>query len=155
MNHKKPEDIKHPVNSQNMKTLTRSVFFLAILSLLFTSSCNQSKEDKIAGAWRVENVEFDDPQGLLDPVMVQSIIKNQKSILYELYQDRSMKVRTGSSVIEGTWMFNKEDDGVYVMFADNLENTQLGIFSDGKIVNEDFEDSLTIRTTFIKERKLK
>lgn len=137
-----------------MRYLTRSVFYMVILSLLIISSCNRSKEDRIAGAWRVENVEFDDPEGVLDPAMVNSIIKNQKSILYELYKDRSMKVRTGSSVIEGSWMYNKEDKGVYVMFADNLENSLLGKYIDGKLVNEDVEDSLKIKTTFFKERKL-
>ena len=104
----------------------------------------------------MENVSYlaADP-AIMDSASIARTIRDQKAILYELYEDHSMKIRTGSSTIEGSWMYNKEDKGVYVIFAGTLENLLLGMYEKGKLINEEKEEGITITTVFFKERKLK
>lgn len=138
-----------------MSFIRKSILLFLLAALFLLSACSLSVEKKIPGAWRVEDVNFvaEDP-AFLDSASIARTIKDQKAILYELNADHSMKIRTGSSTIDGSWMYNKEDKGVYVIFSGTLDNLLLGKYEKGKLINEEKDEGFTITTIFSKERKL-
>ena len=103
----------------------------------------------------MENVKFDAAPGLIDEPALEQNIASQKEIRYELYENHEMKVKAGSTILEGSWVYKPANSGVYVVFTGGFDTTLLGVLRDKKLVNEQKDNQLSITTIFFKESKLK
>ncbi|MCK9401207.1 MAG: hypothetical protein M0Q51_14605 [Bacteroidales bacterium] len=129
------------------------LFPLVILisgALLF--SCSKPIEKKLAGMWKVEDVQFN-TNLRIDPGTLEASKESQKAISYELLEDFTAKVHAGFSVLEGNWIYKEAESSVYMVFSGTFDTILLGRYEKGKLINEETRPDITITTIFIKENK--
>jgi len=131
----------------------RILFSLILfISGILLFSCSRSIEKKIAGTWKVEDVQFNTVVPI-DPSQLESSKESQKSISYELLEDYTAKVHVGGSLLEGTWSYKEAEAGVYMVFTGSFDTVLLGRYEDGKLINEENKPDIRITTIFKKEEK--
>lgn len=131
----------------------RAFFFLIIfISGVLFFSCSKSIEKKIAGVWKVEDVQFNTSVPM-DPAKLESSKKSAKSDSYELLEDFTAKVHVDKTVLEGNWVYKEAEAGVYMVFADSFDTVLLGRYVEGKLINESNRPEIRITTIFTKEDK--
>ncbi len=132
-----------------------NLFALAMfLSFFAFISCSRPIEKKLEGVWQIEDIKFDADTNIYDTSELADVIEDQKSVRFELYAGDSLKIYTGSTSINGKWSFNEKDQGVYVFMANSPDSVLMGIYKDGKLVNEENDSGLKIITIFKKIKSL-
>jgi hypothetical protein len=130
-----------------------ALYFLIILfSGVILFSCSRSIEKKLAGMWKVEDVQFDSPVPM-DPAQLESSKESAKSVSYELLEDFTAKIHAGFSVLEGSWIYKEKESSVYMVFSGTFDTILLGRYEEGKLINEESRPDIRITTIFIKEDK--
>jgi len=125
-------------------------FILFILSSFLIISCSKPIEKKLAGIWKVEDVQFKTSIPM-DPAIQQSSEASQKTISYELLENDTARVRAGYSTFIGTWIYKEADKSVYMVFSGTFDTILLGKYEDGKLVNKEIRPDIEITTIFAKE----
>jgi hypothetical protein len=132
---------------------SRVLFYLVIvLSGAILFSCSKPIQKKLAGNWKVEDVQFDTNLPM-DPGQLESSKESAKSISYELLEDYTAKVHAGFSVLEGNWIYKEAQSSVYMVFSGTFDTILLGRYDKGKLINEENRPDIRITTIFIKEDK--
>jgi hypothetical protein len=129
-------------------SLSISIIVLLAAALLY--SCSRSIEKKIAGMWKVEDVQFDSTVPM-DPAQLAASKVSAKSVSYELMEDYTAKVHAGMTVLEGNWIYREAEEGVYMAFTGSFDTVLLGRYKDGKLINEASRPNFKITTIFAKE----
>lgn len=134
-----------------MKTQTASLFII-LLSIFILYGCSKPIEKKLAGTWKVEDMQFktDIP---LDEEMLEASKESQRSISIELMEDMTAKINTGFSVFEGTWIFKEAENAVYMIFSGTSDTILLGTYENEKLINVEENPDIMITTIFKKEKK--
>jgi hypothetical protein len=131
----------------------RVLFFLVILiSGVLLFSCSRPIEKKLAGMWKVEDVQFNTNLPI-DQATLEASKESQKAISYELLEDFTAKVHAGFSILEGNWIFKESESSVYMIFSGTFDTILLGRYEKGKLINEETRPDIRITTIFIKENK--
>jgi hypothetical protein len=125
-------------------------FIIFILSSFLIISCSKPIEKKLAGIWKVEDVQFKTSIPM-DPAIQQSSEASQKTISYELLENDTARVRAGYSTFIGTWIYKEADKSVYMVFSGTFDTILLGKYEDGKLVNKEIRPDIEITTIFAKE----
>ncbi len=128
-----------------------SAILIIILSIVFIAGCSKTPEQKIAGTWKVEDVKFESVKPV-DQQQVEASKKSAQQVSYELLEDKTAKIRAGSTIMEGTWSYKAEEAGVYMSFKDSYQTSLLGKYEDGKLINIATRPDMTITTIFAKEK---
>jgi hypothetical protein len=132
---------------------SRVLFFLVIIiSGVLLFSCSKPIEKKLAGIWKVEDVQFNTNLPI-DPGTLEASEESQKAISYELLEDFTAKVHAGFSVLEGNWIYKEAETSVYMVFSGTFDTILLGRYEGGKLINEETRPDIRITTIFIKENK--
>jgi len=126
------------------------LFLVILLSGVLLFSCSKSIEKKIAGTWKVEDVQFDTTIPI-DPAQLESSKEIAKSVSYELLEDFTAKVHAGSTVLEGSWTYKAAEAGIYMAFTGSFDTVLLGRYKEGKLINEATRPDIKITTIFSKE----
>jgi hypothetical protein len=126
------------------------VSFIILFAGILLFSCSRSIEKKIAGIWKVEDVQFDSKMPM-DPAQLAASKESAKSVSYELLEDYTAKVHAGSTVLEGNWTYKEAEAGVYMSFTGSFDTVLLGRYEDGKLINEASRPEIKITTIFVKE----
>jgi hypothetical protein len=126
------------------------VSFIILFAGILLFSCSRSIEKKIAGIWKVEDVQFDSKVPM-DPAQLAASRESAKSVSYELLEDYTAKVHAGSTVLEGNWAYKEAESGVYMSFTGSFDTVLLGRYEDGKLINEASRPEIKITTIFVKE----
>jgi hypothetical protein len=127
-----------------------SISLIVLLAAALLYSCSRSIEKKIAGTWKVEDVQFDSTVPM-DPAQLAASKESAKSVSYELMEDYTAKVHAGSTVLEGNWKYKEAEEGVYMAFTGSFDTVLLGRYKDGKLINEASRPNFKITTIFTKE----
>jgi hypothetical protein len=127
-------------------------FFFILFSAIILFNCTRPIQKKLAGNWKVENVQFETSIPL-DPAQVESSRESAKSINYELLDDYTAKIHAGFSVLEGNWIYKEADKSVYMVFSGTSDTILLGRYEEDKLINEEYKPDLKITTIFVKEDK--
>lgn len=126
------------------------LFFALIISVIIIQGCSKPIEKRLAGKWKVEDVQFK-TNIPMDPAVLQSSEESQKSISYELLENDTAKVYAGFSTFTGIWVYKEADQSVYMAFAGTFDTILLGKYEDGKLVNREVRPDIEITTIFAKE----
>jgi len=126
------------------------LFFALTFSILIIQGCTKPIENRLAGKWKVEDVQFKSSVPI-DPMILQSSEESQKSISYELLENDTAKVYAGFSTFTGIWVYKEADQSVYMAFAGTFDTILLGKYEDGKLVNREVRPDIEITTIFAKE----
>ncbi len=126
------------------------IAFISVLSVSLIVSCSGSKEKKIAGTWKVEDVRFESEKPM-DPARVESSKQMAKSVSYELMKDKTAKIHAGTTVLEGNWTYKEAEAGVYMAFKGSFDTVLLGRYENGKLINEATRANMKIITIFARE----
>lgn len=127
-----------------------TILLVIFISGVILFSCSRSIEKKIAGIWKVEDVQFDSKMPM-DPAQLAASKESAKSVSYELMEDYTAKVHAGSTVLEGNWTYKEAEAGVYMSFTGSFDTVLLGRYEDGKLINEASRPEIKITTIFVKE----
>ena len=131
--------------------LPPSSFIIFFASLFILGGCSKPIEKRLAGTWKVEDVQFKS-QLPLDPALMQSSEESQKTISYELLENDTAIVHAGYSTFTGIWVYKEADQSVYMVFSGTFDTILLGKFEDGKLVNKESKPDIEITTIFAKEK---
>ena len=134
-----------------MKNLRFSAFLTLIAAVLFLASCNKPIEKKVAGTWKIDDVTYKADSNIYNPAQLDQIIESQKTLRFELSEDKTMKVVTGSTTIEGNWIYKDAEKGVYIVYKGRVDTMLMGIYEKGKLINHEVNPDIEITTTFVKE----
>jgi hypothetical protein len=126
------------------------LFFTLLITALIIQSCSKPIEKRLAGTWKVEDVEFK-TNVPIDPMVLQSSEESQKSLSYELLENDTAKIHAGFSTFTGIWVYREADQSVYMAFAGTFDTILLGKYEDGKLVNREVRPDIEITTIFAKE----
>ena len=126
------------------------VSFIILFAGILLFSCSKSMEKKIAGTWKVEDVQFNSSVPM-DPAQLESSKESAKSVSYELLEDFTAKVHVGVTVLEGNWKYKEAEAGVYMAFTGSFDTVLLGRYEEGKLINEANRPGIKITTIFKKE----
>jgi len=127
------------------------ISLVIVLFGAFLFSCSKPMEKKIAGTWKVEDVQFSTSVPM-DPAQQESSKESAKSVSYELLEDFTAKVHVGMTVLEGNWTYKKAEAGVYMVFKGSFDTVLLGRYEEGKLINEANRPNIKITTIFIKDK---
>ena len=122
------------------------------MSLTIMMSCSKPVEKKIPGTWKVDDVAYVDASSQFDLDALKATADQQKTLKFILKKNDSMEVLTGFSTFKGKWFYNKELKTVSIVYEGSPDTLLMGIWSDGKIINEEKSTAITIKTTFVKEK---
>jgi len=128
------------------------IFFVIILSGAILVSCSKSIEKKLAGIWKVEDVNFNTSIPM-NPDQLESSKESAKTVSYELMEDYTAKVHAGFSILEGNWIYKEAEAGVYMVFKGSFDTVLLGRYEEGKLINEESRPDIKITTIFSKEKE--
>lgn len=131
-----------------MKTRFLLFVFFSISGLIIVS-CSRPIQKKLAGTWKVEDVQFKTSIPM-DPAVQKSSEESQKTISYELLENDTARVRAGYSTFTGTWIYKETDQSVYMVFSGTFDTILLGKYEDGKLVNRENRPEIEITTIFAK-----
>jgi hypothetical protein len=123
---------------------------IIIISGALLFSCTKPIQKRLAGMWKVEDVQFNTSLPV-DPGQLESSKESAKSISYELLEDYTAKVHAGFSVLEGNWIFKETESSVYMVFSGTFDTILLGRYEGGKLINEEIRPDITIKTIFVKD----
>ncbi len=125
---------------------------IIILSSLILGSCSKPIEKKLAGTWKVEDVQFQ-TELQIEQRFLDDSKESQKSISYVLLEDFTAKINAGFSTFEGNWIYKEGDQSVYMVFSGTFDTILLGRYEDGRLINVDSGEDITITTIFSKEEQ--
>jgi hypothetical protein len=128
------------------------VFILSIFLGVFLASCSSSIEEKLSGEWHATDVKIEAEDGKYTRERTDALRRMEKSVVFVFNEDKTMKAYTGESAIDGTWFYDEDDDGIYVLFegSDKDDKTLLGHYTGGKIRKEHSSEGLLIETIYEK-----
>ena len=132
-----------------MRILKSSIIIIFLITF-FISSCNKPIQKRLAGTWKVEDVQFKSSIPM-DPAMQQSSEESQKTISYELLENDTAKVHAGYSTFTGTWVYKEAEKSVYMVFSGTFDTILLGKYEEGKLINKESRPDIEITTIFVKE----
>ena len=132
-----------------MRILKSSILIIFLITF-FISSCNKPIQKRLAGTWKVEDVQFKSSIPM-DPAMQQSSEESQKTISYELLENDTAKVHAGYSTFTGIWVYKEAEKSVYMVFSGTFDTILLGKYEDGKLINKESRPDIEITTIFAKE----
>jgi hypothetical protein len=128
-----------------------AILFIAfLLSAFIIQSCGRPIEKRLAGTWKVEDVQFKTSVPM-DPAVQQQSEESQKTISYELMENDTARVKAGYSTFTGTWIYKEADKSIYMVFEGTFDTILLGKYEDGKLVNREVRPDIEITTIFAKE----
>ena len=126
-------------------------FLILFSSLLILTSCSKPIKERIAGSWKVEDVQFKTSVPM-DPMIQQASEESQKAISYELLENDTAMIHAGKfTTLTGIWVYKEADQSVYMVFKGTFDTILLGKFEDGKLVNLETRPDIEITTIFAKE----
>ena len=128
----------------------QSSIILLLLASLILLSCSKPIQKRLAGTWKVEDVQFNSAVPM-DPAVLQASEESQKTISYELMENDTAMVHAGYSTFTGTWVYKEVDQSVYMVFSGTFDTILLGKYEDGKLVNKESHPDIEITTIFEKE----
>lgn len=128
------------------------VSIIILISGVLLFGCSRPIEKKLAGMWKVEDVQFKTNLPI-DPGTLEASKESQKAISYELLEDFTAKVHAGFSVLEGNWIYKEAESSVYMVFSGTFDTILLGRYEKGKLINEETRPDIKITTIFAKEDK--
>jgi hypothetical protein len=115
-------------------------------------SCSKPIEKKLAGTWKVIDVQFQtDLQ--IDQRFLDESRESQKSISYDLLEDYTAKIHAGFSTFEGNWIYQESNKSVYMVFSGTFDTILVGRYEKDRLINEDSTDDFMITTVFGKEEE--
>ena len=134
-----------------MKINFITIAFFTGLMILVATGCKEPMQKKIAGIWYIEDVSLSGDTSLLSSEQFKNAIEDQKRLRFEMREDSSISIYTGSAEIDGKWWYVKNNKQVFVNLEGNIEPTLLGIYQEGKLINNDTTSmGAIIRTVFVK-----
>ena len=131
----------------------KSLVFSLIFGLIiyFGAGCSDPVSKRITGIWFIEDIRVSGDTSMLNTEQFRSSIEDQKRLRFELNEDSSMSIYTGSSEINGLWRYDKKSSQVFVTLEGNIQPTVLGKYQDGKLINNDtIMAGAVISTVFVK-----
>lgn len=135
-----------------MKIRYRSVFLIPCLVFILVA-CSRPIEKKLAGTWKVEDLQYKSEMPL-DPEMMAQSKEAQKGVSIELLEDGTAKIIAGQfSTINGNWLYKEKDNSVYMVFQGTRDTVVFGKYEDGKLINVQNMPNLELTTIFAKEKK--
>jgi hypothetical protein len=138
-----------------MRVNIHSLHFAAVLSLAILAGCTRTIEQKVAGIWKVRELQYLGPDGITDPASGEKVLEGEKDIAYELYEDHSVIVKAGSSILKGSWTYKPADNAVYIVYTGSYDTALFGVLRKKELINEMKDTDISITRTFFKEKKLK
>ena len=135
-----------------MKSRINILFSAAIMMILLISSCTETKE-KLVGTWVVEDVKFDTDTSKISAEQIKNAIQMQKSYHYEIFEDKTMNIVSGSGTFPGKWSLDPEKDEIFVRLdgSELNDSIKIGKFENGKIINRDKTEAGWVEVTYEKE----
>lgn len=135
-----------------MKIRYRSIFLIPCLVFILVA-CSRPIEKKLAGTWKVEDLQYKSEMPL-DPEMMAQSKEAQKGVSIELLEDGTAKIIAGQfSTINGNWLYKEKDNSVYMVFQGTRDTVVFGKYEDGKLINVQNMPNLELTTIFAKEKK--
>ena len=122
------------------------------MSMILISACSDTKE-KIVGVWVVEDVKLDTDTSNLSKEQVENAIKMQKSYHYEIFEDQTMNIISGTGTYPGKWSLQPDNNEIYVKLdgTDEKDSIKIGKFENGRIINRDKTQAGWVEVIYIKE----
>ncbi|MDZ7743114.1 MAG: hypothetical protein U5Q03_15600 [Bacteroidota bacterium] len=135
-----------------MKSRINILFSAAIMAMLLIIACSDTKE-KIIGVWVVEDVKFDTDTSRISPEQIQNAIQMQKSYHYEIFEDKTMNIVSGSGTFPGKWSLDVEKNEIFVRLdgSELNDSIRIGKFEDGRIINRDKTEAGWVEVIYEKE----
>ncbi len=135
-----------------MKSRINFLFSAVIIAALFFSACSDTRE-KLVGVWVVEDVKFDTDTSKISAEQIKSAIQMQKSYHYEIFEDKTMNIVSGSGTFPGKWSLDPEKDEIFVRLdgGELNDSIKIGKFENGKIINRDKTEAGWVQVTYEKE----
>lgn len=132
------------------KNIPALAFMLFIAMVIFSCS---SPETKLVGVWIVSDVEIDADTAKFGKEKIEQAVKMQKSVNFEIFEDKSMNIISGDGTYPGKWSFNKESDEIFVRLDGTplSDSIKIGKLSKGKIINKEKADAGWVTVTYVKE----
>jgi len=145
------KEFKHLYYLFIMKSRIVAIAVIFGAMLLIWSGCGNSLEKKVIGVWKIENIKLSGDTSQFNREQFLSTIDSQKKFRFELKQDSSVAIYTGSAEIDGVWYCSKKGKLVFVILEGNTSPTLLGEYQEGKLINSDTTISgAIINTIFVK-----
>jgi len=135
-----------------MKQRISILFSMAIMMILFISACSETSE-KLIGVWVVEDVKFDTDTSKISAEQIKSAIQMQKSYHYEIFEDKTMNIVSGSGTYPGKWSLDPEKNEIFVRLdgSELNDSIKIGKFEDGRIINRDKTEAGWVEVIYEKE----
>jgi hypothetical protein len=132
----------------------RSKYYLFITGLVtvFMISCSKPVEKQIPGIWKIDDVAFVADSSQFDLNSLKATAEEQKTLRFNLKADNSLDVSTGFATLKGKWLFKKDKNSVFINYDGSPDTLLMGIWQDGKLINDEKNTVISVKTTFVKEK---
>lgn len=124
-------------NTKPMKKAKITLVSVLVLSLIYLSGCDSSRENEIIGFWKAVDVTVDVDTTSIRPEALQATIDMYKSYAFEFYENNSMNVMASGNTFMGRWQYDEKENLIKIRLDNSSvkEFTPLGGITDGQIIN--------------------
>jgi hypothetical protein len=133
----------------------RPIFNMLVILLGFTiflvTGCGNRIEKNVVGVWLIEDITITGDTSSVDTRKYMKAIEDQKNLRFELKPDSIISIYTGASEITGIWYYEKRSKNIFVTLEGNMQETPLGKYEEGRLINRDTNNlGVVINTFFVK-----